>query len=186
MKVSNILAVGAAVAVLLGSASALAQNDKAKKQAEIRKEAQVSLQEFFKKSPELKGKVAKAPGYAVFSTFGLSFIVGGAGGKGIVVDNKTKKVTYMELAQATAGAQIGAAESRFLFVFRDAASMKKFIDSGWEAGAGVSAGAGTGEKAASAGTHAMTGAEFYSLTKAGFQAGAVGGGLKVWKDKDLN
>ncbi len=138
------------------------------------------------RSGELKAEVAKAPGYAVFSTFGMSFLIGGTGGKGIAVDNKTKKVTYMDLAGASAGLTIGAQEARYLYVFKDTASLQRFIDSGWDAGAELAAGAGAGEKSGTAQAGTFTGGRVYMLTKAGFQAAAAVGGTKVWKDKELN
>jgi lipid-binding SYLF domain-containing protein len=97
---------------------ALAQDEKASKQAEIRKVTQTSLDKFYKVEPKIKGEVGKAPGYAVFTTYGLSFLVGGAGGKGLVHDRMAKKDTFMEMAQASVGAQIGASESETLIVFQ--------------------------------------------------------------------
>src|SRR5262245_41786827 len=119
----------ALIAFGLSSASAA---DKAK-QDEVLKAAQTSLADFYKADPKLKGAVEKAPGYAVFTTFGISFLLGGAGGKGVVHDSKTKKNTFMELAQASAGLQLGAAETRYLFIFDTPASMQQFIDKGWDA-----------------------------------------------------
>jgi hypothetical protein len=90
----------ATVILSLAAGNALAQDEKATKQAEIRKATSASLEKFYKAEPKLKGEVAKAPGYAVFTTYGLSFIIGGAGGKGLVHDSKTKRITYMDMAQA--------------------------------------------------------------------------------------
>lgn len=162
--------------------------DKAKKQAEIRSNVKTSLNSFYKADPKLKAEVAKAAGYGVFGTYGLSFLVGGAGGTGLVHSNKTKKDTFMSMAQASAGLQVGASETNYLFIFKDAASMQRFIDSGWEAGASASAGAGTGEKTveAGAGAGAFTGGKLYTLTKTGLQAGGAVAGTKVWEDRDLN
>ena len=40
-----------------------------------------ALQDFYKAEPKLKTAVEAAPGYAVFTTYGLSFGLGGAGGR---------------------------------------------------------------------------------------------------------
>src|SRR5215470_12177895 len=89
MKLHHLFTAGA-LALSLAAGSALGQDEKAKKQAELRKVTQTSLQKFYKADPKLKDAVAQAPGYAVFTTYGLSFLIGGAGGKGLVHDAKTK------------------------------------------------------------------------------------------------
>lgn len=187
MKLPGLLVAGLVLSFVVTGASA-AEADKAKQQAEIRKMAQDALPEFYKAQPSIKGEVEKAPGYAVFSTFGLSFIIGGSGGKGLVHDNKTKTDTFMHQAAASAGVQAGIAQSRTLIVFKNPAAMKKFIDSGWEVGAGGGAGAaieGKGAGGAAGGGFASE-TVVYTLTRTGIQAGIAAGGAKFWKDKDLN
>ena len=171
----------------LAAGNALAQDEKAKKQAEIRKVAQISLQKFYNAKPELKGAVEKAPGYAVFTTYGLSFLIGGAGGKGIARDNKTKQDTFMHMAQASAGAQVGASESETLIIFASQKDFDEFVTKGWEASGGGSVQAGAGGKSvgpASGGQGAE--AQYYTLTKNGLQLGVAVAGTKYSKDKDLN
>ena len=187
MQVRKLLVIGATLVSFVAAGTAVAQ-DKAAKQAEVKAKATQTLEDFYKADPKLKEAVAKAPGYAVFTTYGLSFLVGGAGGKGLVHDNKTKNDTYMDLAQASAGLQVGESDTRYLFVFKDAQHMAQFIDKGWDASAGAAAGAGTGEKSATAGAGvaSFTGGSVYMLTKAGLQAGAAVAGTKAWKDKELN
>lgn len=184
MEIRKLLTV-AAVSLTFIATGALAQ-DKAKKQAEVRAKAQQSLDDFYKANPALKAAVGKAPGYAVFTTYGFSFLLGGSGGKGIVHNNKTKKNTYMELGGASAGLQIGADESRYLFVFKDAKAMQHFIDSGWVAGTEGGVGGGAGKKSGGGTGGIFSGGEVYSLTKKGFQAAGNVSGTKVWKDKELN
>ena len=186
MQRRQLLFIGSAVLAL--GLHAQAAGDKAAQQAEVRDKAMRALGDFYKADPKLKDAVGKAPGYAVFTTYGLSFGLGGAGGKGIAHDGKSSKETYMSIAQASAGVQLGASSTRYLFIFDTPAALSEFVDKGWEASAGAAAGVGAGGSAANVGAGAgnVSGGRMYALTKSGLQAGAAVGGLKAWKDKDLN
>ncbi|MFM1989901.1 MAG: hypothetical protein RJA99_2858 [Pseudomonadota bacterium] len=161
---------------------------KAEQQAEIRKAAREAIGKFEQAEPKIREELAAAPGYAVFTTYGLSFMIGGAGGKGLVHDAATKKDTFMQMAQASAGVQIGAAESQTLVVFKSKKAMDAFVNSGWTAEAGGGGSAGAAGKSAGGTTAAMIGAEstVYTITKNGLQAGGAVAGTKFWKDKALN
>jgi lipid-binding SYLF domain-containing protein len=165
-----------------------AQGDKATKQKEVKVKAMQALDDFYKADPKLKDAVATAPGFAVFTTYGLSFGLGGAGGKGVARDAATAKETYMSIAQASAGLQLGASDTRYLFIFGSPKDLTEFIDKGWDASAGASAGAGAGSKDANAkaGAGTFTGGKMYALTKTGLQVGVAVSGMKAWKDDDLN
>jgi lipid-binding SYLF domain-containing protein len=187
MKLHRLLT-AAAVMLLLAAGTAFGQTEKAKKQAEVQKAAEAALEKFYKADPKIRGEVEQAPGYAVFTTYGVSFIFGGAGGKGLVHDNKTKRVTYMDLAKASAGAQIGLAESETLVIFRTMKGMEDFVSKGWEFGGGgaVQAGAAGKSVGPASGVSGYPEATHYTLTKNGLQAGVAVSGVKVWKDKELN
>ena len=187
MKLHRLLTT-AAVMLSLAAGTALAQTEKAKKQAEVRKVTATSLEKFYKADPKLKEAVAKAPGYAVFTTYGLSFLIGGAGGKGLVYDHKTKRDTFMDMAQASAGLQIGVAENETLIVFKTVKGMEDFVNKGWEFGGGGTAQAGVASKqvGAGGGENVISDASYYTLTKNGLQAGGALAGTKFWKDKELN
>ena len=187
MNIKSILGIGAlSLSLLTGAAFA---QDKAAKQAEIVKVAAATLDKFYAKKPDLKAAVAKAPGYAVFTTYGLSFLVGGSGGHGIVHDNKTKKDVFMKMGAGSVGFQIGAAESEFLIVFKTEKAMADFINNGWSFGGGANVGAGAGGKTAGGGSSGgvMGDTEGYTLTKTGVTGDLLSiGSAKVWKDADLN
>lgn len=173
------------LSLVAGGASA---QDKAAKQAEVLKKTDAALQAFYAKKPELKAAVVGAPGYAVFTTYGISFLVGGSGGTGVVHDNKTKANTFMKMGAASAGAQIGAAESDVLIIFKNAAAMSDFVNKGWTSGGTATAGAGADGKSTGGGVGSsmMENASSYTMTKTGVEAGVAVGGSKFWKDTDLN
>jgi hypothetical protein len=60
--------------------------------AEIRMVRDQALAELYKAQPSARAHIQKAAGYAVFSNFGMKILVAGGGsGRGVVIDNKTKK-----------------------------------------------------------------------------------------------
>jgi lipid-binding SYLF domain-containing protein len=186
MKFTNLLTVGA-LALSLVAGSAFAQ-DKAAKQKEVVAKTSAALDKFYKFKPELKSAVQKAPGYAVFTTYGVSFLIGGAGGTGVAHDNKTKKNTFMNLGSASVGAQISAAENDILFIFKTQAALNDFVNKGWVTAGGAAATAGAGGKTAGAGvgSSATDTVQTFTLTKNGVEGGVAIGEIKVWKDDALN
>ena len=188
MNIQKRLLVLGAMSLSLLATGAWAKDDKATKQAEVVTKTGAAMERFYKVKPELKDAVAKAPGYGIFTTYGVSFVVGGSGGSGRVRDNKTKHDTFMKVGGASAGLQLGAAQTEVLFIFKSAAAMNKFIASGWAGGASATASAGASGATAGGGREAAAGdvAEVYTLTKTGLEAGLAVGGSKFWKDKDLN
>lgn len=190
----NMLLVASSVALSLIAGGASAASDKAAKQsekrverqAEIRKVTQESMRRFYQADPKLEADVAKAPGYAVFTTYGLSFIVGGAGGKGLAHDNATNKDFFMSMAKASAGATVELAESETLIIFKSGKSFQQFVTSGWTFGGGGSVQVGAGGKSAGKSGGGMPDIAYYTLTKNGLDVGLAVEGTKFWKDKDLN
>jgi lipid-binding SYLF domain-containing protein len=187
MKLHNLVTI-ATLAVIFAACATMSPGEKAQKQAQTRRATQAALDRFYKADPKLQSEVANAPGYAVFTTYGLSLIVGGAGGKGIAHDNRTNTDTFMDMGQASAGIQAGIAQSETLIVFKSPEAMQKFVDKGWEFGGGGVAQAGAGGKSVgpAGGQNVIADADYYTLTKNGLQAGVAVAGTKFWKDKELN
>lgn len=187
MKLRNVFALFATL-VAFGASGALAATDKAAKQAEIRKATAAALDKFYKTEPKLKADVQAAPGYAVFTSFGLSFVFGGSGGSGLAHDKASAKDTFMSMAQASAGVQAGVAHNDVLIVFKTEKALRQFVDKGWEVGAGGAASAGAGGKSAGGGSgeQFIADAAYYTLTKSGLEMGAAVAGTKFWKNKELN
>lgn len=82
----------------------------------------------------------------------------------------------------------GEIRNRTLIIFKNAAALNRFIENGWDVGAGGGAGAaieGKGAGGAAGGGFASE-TEVYTLTRTGLQAGFAAAGAKFWKDKDLN
>jgi lipid-binding SYLF domain-containing protein len=160
----------------------------AEQKAELRKMCDAALADLYKAKPDAKAEIRKAAGYGCFSSFGISFFVGGAGGRGLVHDNATKKTTFMNMGQASGGLDFGIKEYREILVFRDKATLAKFINEGWEFGAQVGATAtadrkGVGVEGTEMASHPI---KVYPMTRTGLAVGAAAGARKYWKDKDLN
>jgi len=184
---SRLIAASAALLLALAGTSGFAAT-KAEKQDELNKAAQSTLEKFYQSKPELEGEVKASPGDAVFTSYGLTFLLGGAGGGGVAKDNHSGKVTYMSMAQASAGPKIGIGSTEMLMVFKTPAAYKRFVDKGWEFGGAGAASAGAGKHKAGAGEGEkfVNDAMVYTYTKNGVEFGGEFAGTKFWKDKGLN
>jgi lipid-binding SYLF domain-containing protein len=158
--------------------------------AEIRKMRDQTLKELFRVQPDARRQVEKAAGYAVFSNFGMKILVAGGGsGTGIAVDNKTKKETFMKMAEIQAGLGFGAKKFRLVWVFEKKSDLDRFTNSGWELGAQTTASAkvaGQGANVVSGAVSVTPGVWIYQLTDDGLALELTAKGTKYYKDADLN
>jgi len=185
MKMHLLVATVTLAAALCGT-SAWAES-KTEKQAELDKATDATLHKFYDKKPALEKDVKAAPGYAVFTSYGLTFLLGGAGGGGVARDHAGKS-TYMSMAQASAGPKIGVGSTEMLMVFKTPQAYKRFVDKGWEFGGAGAASAGAGKHKAGEGEGEkfVNDAMVYTYTKNGVEFGGEFAGTKFWKDKELN
>jgi lipid-binding SYLF domain-containing protein len=156
---------------------------------QIKEVAQRSLASLYEINPASRRAIERSAGYAVFSTFGIKlFVAGGTSGKGVVVNHRTSRQTFMKMVQVQGGLGFGLNQNRLIFVFTNEQALRNFIDQGWEFGAqaNLSAMAG-GQGAMFSGAAAVSpGVYLYQLTETGLSATLTVGGTKFFKDSDLN
>ena len=125
----------------------------------------------------------------MFSTFGVKlFFAGGTTGKGVVVNNRTQRQTFMKMVQVQGGLGFGLNQNRLIFVFTNENALRNFIAQGWEFGgqANLSAMAG-GQGGQLSGAAAVSpGVYLYQLTNTGLSATITVSGTKYFKDDALN
>jgi len=173
------------------STGAQAQSETAliQSRAEIREAAADALSTLYEYQPAARSAVEHAAGYAVFSTFGIKlFFAGGQQGKGVVVNNRTHRQTFMKMVGVQAGLGFGVAKTRLIFIFETSSALQNFINQGWEFGASGSLSAAaesqggifTGSVSVSPGIHV------YQITDTGLAAQITATGTKFYKDDALN
>jgi lipid-binding SYLF domain-containing protein len=146
------------------------------------------LADLYQQKPELKARIKKAAGFAVFSNVGINVVLASfAGGTGVVVDKKGHE-TFMKMGSAGLGLGLGVKDFRGVFIFHDKGKLEKFIDKGWDFSAQADAAAKSDNKGGqiAAAGNVIDGVELYQLTKNGLALQATLQGTKYWKDKDLN
>ncbi len=174
----------------LVSMPVLAADEKIEQQRiDIRKMADDTLERLYRTEPSAKKAISKAAGYAVFSNFGMKILVfGGGTGKGLAVDTKTGKNTYMKMIELQAGLGMGVKKFRMIWVFEYKSDLNAFINSGWEFGGQATAAAqASGQGAALAGAMSVKpGVWLYQLTDDGLALELTAKGTKFYKDDGLN
>jgi lipid-binding SYLF domain-containing protein len=156
---------------------------------QVRQVAQDALETLGQINPAARRAIERAPGYAVFSSFGVKILVaGGTTGRGVVVNQPSRGETFMKMVQAQAGLGFGVEQDRLIFVFTEEQALRNFIDQGWEFGgqANLSVMAeGEGDMMSGAASVAP-GVYLYQLTETGLAATITVSGTKFFVDSDLN
>lgn len=191
MNVMTILKKMTAIGLLLFVATGMAQaqSDKEAGRAEVRKSTNAVLNKLYKVQPAARKVIAAAPGYAVFSNFGMKILFAGGGtGNGIAVNHETKQETFMKMMEVQAGLGIGIKKFGLVFVFQDRQALDSFISSGWEASAQTSAEAiSSGKGVALKGAIMVSpGVWVYQVAEDGLALDATIKGTKYYRNDDLN
>jgi lipid-binding SYLF domain-containing protein len=156
---------------------------------QVREMTQDALATLIEITPSARRVIDRSAGYAVFSTFGVKlFFAGGTTGKGMVVNQRTHRQTFMKMVQVQGGLGFGLNQNRLIFVFTTEQALRNFIDQGWEFGgqANLSAIAG-GQGAMFSGAAAVApNVYLYQLTNTGLAATLTVSGTRFFKDSDLN
>ncbi len=156
---------------------------------QVREMAQDALSSLYEIAPGTKRAIDRSAGYAVFSTFGLKlFFAGGTTGKGIVVNKRTERQTFMKMVQVQGGLGFGVNQNRLIFVFTNEQALRNFIDQGWEFGGQANLSAMvSGQGGMFSGAAAVSpGVYLYQLTNTGLSASITVSGTKYFKDPDMN
>ena len=168
-----------------------AQDDAAieQKRADVRQMAGETLARLYKAQPSAQKVVEGAAGYAVFSNFGMKiFVAGGGSGKGLAVNNKTRKETFMKMVEVQAGFGLGIKKFRLVWVFDNQSLLNDFTESGWTLSGQTTAAAKLNEDGgAVAGAMSVSpGIWLYQLTDDGLALELTAKGTKYYKDDALN
>ncbi len=199
-KIGRFVFVGSvSLAFLLAAGSALAQEAKAEsgkseedwkamkkeaKQQQVDAAAGAALDQLLKENPKAKELYSKAYGWAAFDNLKLGFFFSGGGGKGVAVEKKTNKRTYMAMGAAGFGLAFGGKKYQVVFLFQDSATFNSFVNNGWQAQGNINATAGTENVGGQTGF--VNGMAIYQISGAGLMANVDVSGTKYFKDKDLN
>jgi lipid-binding SYLF domain-containing protein len=185
-----IVMMGLCLGMLACSTTPKSKSEKDAARDEVRTMTAQSLNQLYQKEPAAKGAVANAAGYAVFSDFGLKVLfMGGAGGKGMAVNNATKQEIFMKMGEFQPGLGLGAEKYRIVLIFENPDAFHKFVTSGWEVGANAMAAAkdSKGEGGGAAGAVTVSdGVKMYQLSEKGAIVGVSITAAKYYKDDDLN
>jgi lipid-binding SYLF domain-containing protein len=156
---------------------------------QVREMAQDALASLYEVAPGTRRTIERSAGYAVFSTFGVKlFFAGGTTGKGMVVNHRTGRQTFMKMLQVQGGLGFGVNQNRLIFVFSNEQALRNFVSQGWEFGGQVNLSAMAGGQGGmfSGAAAVSPGVYLYQLTQTGLAATLTVGGTKFFKDGDLN
>lgn len=172
--------------LLTGVASAATKEEQ---QRELRSMASTTLTELYRFEPGARDVIKRAAGYAVFSNFGLKILVAGTGkGKGIAINNRTGKETFMKVLELQAGLGFGVKKYRLVWVFDSSEAFDNFVNKGWQLGGQASFSAKAQGKGGGVAGAASVDKDvwLYQINDKGLAAEVTVKGSRYYKDAALN
>jgi lipid-binding SYLF domain-containing protein len=154
------------------------------KRQQVDATAGAALDQLLKENPKAKELFAKSYGWAAFDNLKLGFFFSGGGGKGVAVEKKGNKRTYMDMGSAGFGLAFGGKKYEVVFLFQDSATFNNFVNNGWQAQGAADATAGKENVGGQTGF--VNGMAVYQISGTGLMANVDLSGTKYFKDKDLN
>jgi lipid-binding SYLF domain-containing protein len=180
----------AATMVLLALTGPVRAQSVQEQRDDIRATVNDTLSRLYAAQPSAKLAIANAAGYGVFNDFGMKILFAGGGtGKGLVVNNRTKKETFMKMIEVQAGLGLGVNKYRLVWVFERASDLDQFINQGWELGAQATVTAqlnGQGAQGFAGAMSVTPGVWLYQLNDEGLAVDFTAGGTKYFRDNELN
>jgi lipid-binding SYLF domain-containing protein len=148
-----------------------------------------TLTELCSKRPEVKSKISRAAGYAVFSNINTNlFLFSSGNGYGVAIDGANGKKTYMKMNFVGIGPGIGVKDFKAVLIFKNQETFNEFVDGEWEFGGHADAAAKSGEKGAAAAgeMYIEDDIEVYQMTEAGVALQATVAGTYFRQYAGLN
>jgi len=143
-----------------------------------------TLDRLFAERKQAKALYDQSYAYSVFDTRKFSILITTGYGAGVAVEKASARRTYMKMATGGVNVGLGGQFYQLVFLFENKAAFRKFVDQGYEAGAGAGAVAGTASEDLEVRFH--NGTAVFQLTEKGLLLAADLTGTKYWKDADLN
>jgi lipid-binding SYLF domain-containing protein len=131
-KIAMVLCV---LLTLFGATASAQKKTLDERKAEIHQKVAVTLDKLYASQPKARRAIKTSAGYAVFVNSGYKLgIVGSSHGRGLAVNNATKKEVYMRMQEYQAGLGLGAKEYAIVFVFGNQDAWDSFVKKGWSFG----------------------------------------------------
>jgi len=163
--------------IVLGAMACGGAPKTASERTSLEQNAQATLTQMTAKDPSLQGLLDMSAGYAVFPDVGKGgLIVGGAHGKGVLYENG-QRTGFVELSQASIGAQIGAQSFAEILVLRLPYDVQRIKNNQFSLDANASAVALSAGAAASASS--KRGVNVFVMPRGGMMAEASVGGQQI-------
>lgn len=185
----SMMMAGAAAAVLTTGCAGPRGETVADKRDYVEHMVQTTMAEVEATEPQIAARAKSSPGYGIFSNVGVAWIFGGgAGGYGMVVDNRTGEKTYMRVMQGSLGLGVGLKEYKVVAIFNDPETLDEFVTEGWDLGGEATAAVRVAETGGEFDMRESIkpGIELYQFTDRGLYARAAVQLGKTYPDRRLN